>query len=249
MGYRIVESAVVLAAALTSCRESGSCPTCPPVAEAKPAQPGVPSVGSASTAAATATAFTRTYDDAIWGKNESGTGHSGTGSTLHATVVYRAFLQQFLKDHNIKTVVDAGCGDWEFSQTIDWSGIDYRGYDIVESVIAKDKTKFGAPNINFFVGNIVEDELPAADLLISKHVMQHLPNADVIKFLGKRGKYKHVLLVNGVDPVTLLGTNTDIAVGDYRTLDVTQPPFDLRAAKLLSWWDGHHMNQVTHLTP
>jgi len=45
-------------------------------------------------------------------------------------------LQQFLKDNKIRSVVDAGCGDWGLSQALDWGGIDYKGYDIVEAVIA-----------------------------------------------------------------------------------------------------------------
>src|SRR5258706_16476890 len=79
-----------------------------------------------STAAGEPTAqqiFTDIYRRAIWGKNDQGTGNSGPGSTLNATLTYRKFLQQFLKDHDIRSVVDAGCGDWEFSQALNWNGI------------------------------------------------------------------------------------------------------------------------------
>src|SRR5260221_4698654 len=93
--------------------------------------------------------FADIYRRAIWGKNDQGAGNSGPGSTLHATLTYRMFLQQFLKDHDIRSVVDAGCGDWEFSQAIDWSGIDYKGFDIVESAIAQNNQKFAKANIQF----------------------------------------------------------------------------------------------------
>ena len=49
--------------------------------------------------------------------------------------------QQFLKDNAIRSVVDAGCGDWEFSQAIDWTGIDYKGARLPLS-----------PRFNFAVG-------------------------------------------------------------------------------------------------
>jgi SAM-dependent methyltransferase len=155
-----------------------------------------------------------------------------------------------MKTHGIKSVVDAGCGDWEFSQTLDWTGIDYKGYDIVAKVVEANKTRFAKPNIQFFTGNIVEDDLPAADLLISKHVLQHLPNSDVQKFLDRQAKkYKHVLLVNGVHPVFMTGRNADIKPGGYRELDVTQPPFKARGIKPLTWWASGHMHQVVHLQP
>jgi SAM-dependent methyltransferase len=147
-------------------------------------------------------------------------------------------------------VVDAGCGDWEFSRAIDWSGIDYKGYDIVEAVVKSDQERFGKPNIQFFVGDVVEGDLPAADLLISKHVLQHLPTADVQRFLEQASKFKHVLFTNGVNPTSLTANNNvDIRAGEYRELDLLRPPFILRGVKVLSYWDGLHMHQVVHAMP
>ncbi len=161
--------------------------------------------------------------------------------------VYRTFLQQFLADRRITSVVDAGCGDWEFSQAIDWSGIDYKGYDIVGDVIERDRARFGKPTIQFFAGNILETDLPAADLLISKHVLQHLPTSAVHAFLRQLPKYKHVLIINGVDQQTLTADNTNIAVGGYRHLDVTAPPFNLVGAKVLTYVANDHAHQIVHI--
>ncbi len=199
--------------------------------------------------AATEHAFAAIYDKGTWAKRTDGAGTSGVGSTAHATLLYRTYLQQFLAEHDIHSVVDAGCGDWEFSQSIDWTGIDYKGYDIVPSVVEQDVKRFGKPNIQFFTADIVTTDLPPADLLISKHVLQHLPTAAVQQFLLQARKYKHVLLVDGVDRVTLTGTNTDIAPGQYRTLDVTQPPFSVPGARELTYYDGHLMHQVVHIVP
>lgn len=191
-------------------------------------------------------AFEDIYKNALWGKNSAGSGTSGTGSTIRATMYWRLFLTEFLKNNHITSVVDAGCGDWEFSQSIDWTGIDYKGYDIVESVVEADRKRFEAPNIHFFAANMIDTELPPADLLISKHVLQHLPSEAVKKFMTQFGKYRHVLLVDGVDPITLSSSNPDIAAGDYRDLDITAPPFNLHGAKLLTYWDGINMHQVVH---
>jgi SAM-dependent methyltransferase len=207
-----------------------------------------PTLGSGADTATTKAAFDDVYKRAVWGTNAEGQGTSGGGSTMKNTVIYRAFLQQFMEDKGVTSVVDAGCGDWEFSQSINWDGIDYKGYDIVDSVIEENKKKFAKPNIQFFAGNIVTDELPAADLLICKQVLQHLPSKDVATFLKKLPKYKHVLITNSVGQ-DFSAPNTDIAPGDYRTLDITVPPFDVKGAKILTWWDGSHMQQVVYISP
>ncbi len=192
-------------------------------------------------------AFTDIYEKRKWGTNGGDAGTSGFGSTLAATVLYRTYLEHFMAELGVHSVVDAGCGDWEFSQAIDWKGIDYKGYDIVASVIESDRAKFEKPNIHFFVANIVDADLPPADLLIVKHVLQHLPTASVQKFLGQLPKYKHVLLVDSVNRSTLSGKNTDIDAGEFRELDVTRAPFDVRGTKVLTYWDGGNMQQVVYV--
>ena len=196
-------------------------------------------------------AFEDIYKNAVWGESADPTsevkGTSGTGSNLESTLYWRMFLARFLKANHITSVVDAGCGDWEFSHTIDWTGIDYKGFDIVDSVVQADKKKYEAPNIHFFTQNMIESELPPADLLISKHVLQHLPNEAVAKFIPQFAKYKHVLIVNGVNPITLSSDNPDIVPGDYRDLDITAPPFDVAGARVLTYWDGFNMHQVVHI--
>ena len=194
-------------------------------------------------------AFDKVYRESVWGQNDAGAGHSGTGSTLSATKEYRAFVQKFLADHQIKSVVDAGCGDWEFSQAIDWTGIDYKGYDIVESVIASNKSRYGKPNIQFFVANVVDEALPPADLLISKHVLQHLPDAHVKRFLDTQlPRYKHALITNGVHANSKTANHAaDIEIGGYRPLDIRQPPFNVSGKRALMYFDDHHYHLVVHV--
>src|SRR5262245_61973989 len=91
--------------------------------------------------------FEAIYRQGFWGTGMAGLGTSGPGSRLGLTQPYRLFLQHALKVNQIRSVVDAGCGDWEFSQTIDWSGIDYKGFDVVEFVIAHDRENHARPNI------------------------------------------------------------------------------------------------------
>src|SRR4029079_10291991 len=79
--------------------------------------------------------FNRIYSEGVWGRDVAGKGTSGSGSTLEITREYRVYLQEFLKTHHVVSIVDAGCGDWGFSSTIDWADASYLGVDIASDVI------------------------------------------------------------------------------------------------------------------
>lgn len=171
--------------------------------------------------------FNRIYAEGSWGKDGTGRGTSGSGSTLEVTREYRAYLENFLKTHAITSVVDAGCGDWSFSSAVDWGDASYLGVDIASDVIEAVRKKHEKGRIRFQVGDITED-LPAADLLISKDVLQHLSNQLVHKFIKnnlRKGKYKWAILTNdrGSPP-----HNRDILPGGYRTIDLAAPPFEVK---------------------
>ena len=88
--------------------------------------------------------------------------------------LYIQFLQNFMSANNIKSVVDAGCGDWSFSKAVDWGNIHYIGIDIVKPVIERNQQRFSSSTISFLHGDMNEMELPAADLLICKDVLHYL---------------------------------------------------------------------------
>lgn len=188
--------------------------------------------------------FNRIYSEGVWGRNATGEGTSGTGSTLEITGQYRAYLQDFIKTHRVTSIVDAGCGDWTFSRTIDWAGASYLGVDIASDVIEALRKKHETGKIAFRVGDITE-ELPSADLLISKDVLQHLPNALVQKFISnnlRKGKYKWVLLTNDRG-----SGNADTLPGGYRAIDLAAPPFDVKGLVDLPIRFGNEVTKVTSL--
>ncbi len=172
-------------------------------------------------------AFTRIYEHDHWG------GGSGTGSRPENNIEYTAFLANFLRSNKIASVVDFGCGDWRFSRFIDWSNISYLGMDIVRSVVDRNNAKFGAENISFRMAESLFD-LPPADLLICKDVLQHLPNQHITEFLKHaKNSYKWLLITNDDYPSN--GLNSDILPGQWRAINLTSPPFEEKAATVLSW--------------
>lgn len=192
-------------------------------------------------------AFTAVYEQALWGCNEEGVGFSGTGSAVQYAAPYMSFLQNFLKTNNIRSVVDIGCGDWTFSRFINWGDISYTGIDIVKSVIDRNKERFSSPNITFIHGDGTYEDLPAADLLICKDVLQHLSNESVAEFLKHTGKFKHCLITNDIDFGGFGGNNLQIVDGDHRMLDLSQPPFNVRGEKVFTYPSQCVTKQVLHI--
>ena len=169
--------------------------------------------------------FNRIYGTGEWAKDATGIGTSGSGSTLEITREYRAYIEDFIKKNAVKSVIDAGCGDWSFSSAIDWGDASYLGVDIASDVIVPVRKKHETGKIKFQVGDITE-ELPAADLLISKDVLQHLSNDLIHKFIKnnlRKGKYKWVILTNDRS-----SDNHDIPTGRYRGIDLAAPPFHVK---------------------
>ena len=190
--------------------------------------------------------FNRIYSEGTWGRDVAGKGTSGSGSTLEITREYRGYVEDFIRKHSITSVVDAGCGDWGFSRAMDWGDASYLGVDIASDIVETVRRKHETGKIRFQVGDISED-LPAADLLISKDVLQHLSNELVHKFIAnnlKKGKYKWVILTNDR---TGPRQNLDIQPGGHRPIDLAAPPFNVKGLVDLPIRFGTETGKITSL--
>lgn len=172
--------------------------------------------------------FERIYANHEWGRG------SGEGSLPINNRGYRDFLESFIRERSIRSVVDLGCGDWQFSRYVDWGPARYRGYDIVAPVIAANRRLYATDAVSFqtYSGNF--EELPAADLLIAKDVLQHWSSESVARFLPNLSRYRYALLTNCVNPDGET-VNSDIADGDFRYLDLRLPPFNLQATEVFHY--------------
>lgn len=186
--------------------------------------------------------FDKIYATSYWG------GGSGGGSTIKATLRYKKFIERFLRDREISSIVDLGCGDWQFSQFIDFADATYKGFDVAETVVKENQKSFASDTVSFECLKNYED-LPPADLLICKDVLQHLSNDEVKKVLSILPRYKFALITNDVVGMSRFGEflwksmhpfsapliNREIKIGDYRPLDPTEEPFGIKAKKVFQW--------------
>ena len=168
----------------------------------------------------------RVGEEAFHGWYSPGGMGSGPGSAPAYTERFRAFLADFMRKHDVKTVVDYGCGDWQWAKLVDWPT--YQGFDIVPSLVERLQREHGSDRISF---QAVEDvsvfEPPECDLLICKDVLQHLPNAEAVDMIARFSKRaKYVLWVNDRHPNPAMN-NADTPVGGYRHMDLSKPPFSI----------------------
>jgi SAM-dependent methyltransferase len=172
--------------------------------------------------------FSKIYDTDFWN------GGSGVGSAPETTVVYREFLRRFLDGSGVKSVVDVGCGDWQLGSLVDWSGVTYTGVDVVPSVIAANKEKYGSESVQFVQMDVLNDReaLPDTDVLLVKDVLQHWPTVECQSFLRWAArKYEWLVVTNDVSHVRSSRrlTNSDVKLGGWRPLDVEAKPFGFRS--------------------
>ncbi|MBA2688235.1 MAG: class I SAM-dependent methyltransferase [Gemmatimonadaceae bacterium] len=170
--------------------------------------------------------FKNIYSTNYWGSAES---RSGIGSTLDVTNALRAELKRIFAELNVQTILDAACGDfvWMREMKFQDSTISYTGVDIVPELIAANNERYGGRNIRFEVRNLIEDPLPAADLVICRDCLVHLSNEYAKKALLNiaRSGSRYLLTTS----FRLTGKNRDIRTGDWRPLNLLLPPFEVGA--------------------
>ena len=103
----------------------------------------------------------------------------------------------------------------------------YVGADIVDELIASNNVKYGANNRMFIVLNLLADEIPSADVILCRDCLVHFSFRDIYRalhnFQASGSKYLVTTTFTRDQP------NTDIRMGDFRPINLSQAPFSLPA--------------------
>lgn len=125
--------------------------------------------------------------------------YSGPGSYERNYVEpYCKLLRQFILENDIISVCDLGCGDFNVASQWLSDGILYDGVDIVQEMIDAHNAQYGTEDIHFHCLDIVDDELPDAQLCLIRQVLQHCSNEEIACILEKTKKYEYVLITEHV---------------------------------------------------
>ncbi|WP_185956416.1 class I SAM-dependent methyltransferase [Changchengzhania lutea] len=174
------------------------------------------------------------YDMHLWG-GAAFDFYSGVGShDPKITIPYLQTIKAFLESHNKSLVVcDLGCGDFNIGKHLTKHSKKYMAMDIVENLIDRNKTLYKEHNLEFHCIDIIEDDLPPADCIILRQVLQHLSNTDIEKVTKKLAAYKYIILTEHI-PLGNFEPNKDIISGQGIRLkqnsgvNILEPPFNLK---------------------
>lgn len=175
--------------------------------------------------------FSKIYSTNAWG-GDKGDFYSGSGSDEAWTAKYREYVSDFIRQKNIKSIVDLGCGDFRVGSKLPGEVI---GVDLVPALIERNRRVY--PDHTFHCLNMIDQDLPAADLCLIRQVFQHLSNAQIQKVLAKLGSYRYVLVTEH-QAVPCSAPNVDKLPGpDIRLgsgVFLSEPPFSQKCTEVLS---------------
>jgi hypothetical protein len=165
--------------------------------------------------------FTAIYKLNLWNNEES---LSGGGSTVRRTIKIRQMLPDLLHSYNVKSICDAGCGDFNWMQHLKCTAITYTGVDIVGDVISRNNIQYGNTNTRFLELDIIHDIVPRVDLILCRQCLFHLSFTDIraalVNFKASMSMYLLATHQPNVDK------NVDIITGGCRAVNWTRPPFN-----------------------
>ena len=167
-------------------------------------------------------AFTRHYERRDWLEPET---VSGRGSSLDRTGAIRRDLPALFDEFGVRSVVDAGCGDFNWFRALDVALESYVGIEVVEGLAAANRARHGTHQRRFVSLDVIRDPLPRADLIVCRDCLVHLKNRQVgaalRNFRRSGSRYLLATTFTGDHP------NHDAPLGGWRPLNLERSPFSL----------------------
>jgi SAM-dependent methyltransferase len=170
------------------------------------------------------TRFATIYRRRLWSNGKGDTPGSGEGSRLESTATIRRHLPSLLDDLEATDVLDVGCGDFTWMQTIALRQR-YVGVDVVPAVIAENTRRHGSSTRQFLHLDATRDPLPHADVVLCRDVLFHLSFGDIQRVLSNVRQSQAQYLIATTDPD--IAANEDIRSGEFRLLNLSAPPISL----------------------
>jgi 2-polyprenyl-3-methyl-5-hydroxy-6-metoxy-1,4-benzoquinol methylase len=164
--------------------------------------------------------FAAIYKDRVWGDADSS---SGTGSSLAQTCHLRGLLPNILLSLEVKSLLDAPCGDFHWMRMVNLPITSYVGVDVVEELIMHDQVRYSKQGVNFQCANLMTDPVPKSDLVFCRDCLVHLSYKDIRAVLRnfKMSGSKYFLTTT----YPRHSFNVDCYTGHWRPLNLQRPPF------------------------
>jgi len=175
-------------------------------------------------------AFRYAYHHNLWGGAET---RSGPGSSIAQTTVIADALPGLCRRYDVRSLLDVPCGTCDWMAKVPLPGIRYTGGDIVPEVVAEAARRYETDHRRFLVLDVTRSALPPADLLLCRDCLVHLSYTDIVKAVEnvRNSTIEYLLTTTFMEESEF----RDIVTGDWRPLNLEQPPFSFpRPVELLS---------------
>jgi beta-1,4-galactosyltransferase 1 len=165
--------------------------------------------------------FTKIYETRFWNGEESASGH---GADTKFSEAIREVLPKLIKDYNIKTILDIGCGEFNWMKQVDLHIDKYIGVDIVDEIVRRNNDMYGSGAISFKCLDVCSDDLPKVDLIICRDCHIHMSfreiSSSIKKFKQSNSTY---LLASTWRNKKNINKRTDL----WREINLEIKPFNL----------------------
>lgn len=142
---------------------------------------------------------------------------------------------KLIDDLQIKILLELPCGYSSWLKNIQIELEQYIGCDIVEQIVRKNRQEFASNKVRFEVINFSIDNLPKADLIFSRDLLNHLSLEEAFKVIAnfKKSGAKYLLAMTNND----IGQNNELMKNENfeRELNLNLPPFNFpKSVKLIN---------------
>jgi len=171
--------------------------------------------------------FSLIYQSNTWRCNTS---RSGPGASRGATTMLRPALAGLIRDLGVRTMVDAGCGEFGWLREVTLGFDLYLGYDIVPELAERNRQMVpDRPGHLFAEADITRAVLPRSDAILCRHCFTHLPYADIARALECFRRSGSTWLFATTHPGC---EERDVEPGFWRPVDLAHVRFGLGPPQL-----------------
>ena len=150
---------------------------------------------------------------------------SGAGSELQVTENIRRDLSNFLSNYQIKTILDAPCGDFYWMSKMNLDNLKYTGGDIVEKLIIDNNNNFKTDNINFINLDLTKSEIKYYDIIFTRDCLVHLNNKEIFEVIKNIKNSKSKFFASTIFEKNY--NNNESTLNDFwRPINLKMPPFN-----------------------
>lgn len=168
--------------------------------------------------------FEEIYHTNFWGSAES---KSGPGSELISAENIMRELPILLQELGVQTMLDLPCGDYNWMNHTQIGDVNYTGADVVDDIVRLNNEKYGSKQRAFLKIDILNDQLPKVDLILTRDCLFHFSIDDVFTALNAIVESRSTWLLTTTYSYRGYPRNSNITTCGWTAINLEMAPYFL----------------------